>query len=446
MKTFKDSVAVITGAASGLGREFANVAARHGMKLVLADVQGDALERSVEELKSAGAQVLGVLCDVRKAEQVQALADAAMQSFGGVHLVFNNAGVGSGGLVWENTEADWEWVLGVNLWGVIHGVRIFTQLMLAQAAKDTAFEGHIVNTASMAGLLNAPVMGAYNVSKHAVVSLSETLYHDLQLVGAPIGASVLCPYFVPTGISQSHRNRPEDVKMTQGPTPSQLVAQAMTDKAVNSGKVSAPQVAQITFDAIAAGQFYIYSHPGALQNVQERMEEIVHARNPADPHKATPQLSEMLRAKMRAAATPRSRPVIRYGQWDELQAECKAIRFEVFVNEQQVPAEIELDEMDALCLHALAYDAKGTPVGTGRLLPDGHIGRMAVRKQARGSGVGGALLKGLMEKARERGDTLVALSAQTHAAPFYARYGFVKDGEEFTEAGIPHINMQRVLA
>ncbi len=144
-----------------------------------------------------------MLCDVRKGEQVQALADATMARYGAVHLLFNNAGVGSGGLIWENSEADWEWVLGVNVWGVVHGVRIFTRLMLDCAARDPAFEGHIVNTASMAGLLNAPTMGVYNVSKHAVVSLSETLYHDLQLVDAPIGASVLCPYFVPTGISHS---------------------------------------------------------------------------------------------------------------------------------------------------------------------------------------------------------------------------------------------------
>ena len=303
MKTFKDRVAVITGGASGLGREFALKAASLGMKLVLADVQRDALERTSEELKQQGASVISMLCDVRKAEEVQALADAAMAEFGAVHLVFNNAGVGSGGLIWENTIADWEWVLGVNLWGVIHGVRIFTPLMLAAAAKDKEYEGHIVNTASMAGLLNAPTMGVYNVSKHAVVSLSETLFHDLELVGAPIGASVLCPYFVPTGISQSHRNRPDDVKMTQGPTASQLVAQAMTDKAVTSGKVTAAEVAQATFDAIAAGQFYIYSHPGALQGVQDRMEEIVHQRNPSDPHKATPQVSEMLRAKMRGGAS-----------------------------------------------------------------------------------------------------------------------------------------------
>ena len=299
MKTFKDKVAVITGGASGLGREFANVAAREGMKLVLADVQQDALDRAVEELRAQGANVIAATCDVRKGEQVQALADAAIAEFGAVHLVFNNAGVGSGGLIWENTEADWEWVMGVNLWGVIHGVRIFTKLMLDAAAKDASFEGHIVNTASMAGLLNAPAMGVYNVSKHAVVSLSETLYQDLQLVGAPIGASVLCPYFVPTGISQSHRNRPDDVGMTARPTASQLAAQALTDKAVSSGKVSAQDVAELTFKAIADGQFYIYSHPGALAGVRERMEHIVAATNPGDPYAATPHVREGLRAKMK---------------------------------------------------------------------------------------------------------------------------------------------------
>jgi NAD(P)-dependent dehydrogenase (short-subunit alcohol dehydrogenase family) len=299
MKNFKGKVAVITGGASGLGREFANRAAELGMQLVLADVQQDALDQARTELEARGVAVLAMLCDVRKGEQVQALADAAMEKFGAVHLVFNNAGVGSGGLIWENSEADWEWVLGVNVWGVIHGVRIFTRLMLDCARRDPGFEGHIVNTASMAGLLNAPTMGVYNVSKHAVVSLSETLYHDLQLVDAPIGASVLCPYFVPTGISQSHRNRPEDVKMTAGPTASQAAAQAMTVKAVESGKVSAADVAKITFDAIAGGQFYIYSHPGALGNVAERMDQIVHQRNPADPYKATPHIREMLRSKMK---------------------------------------------------------------------------------------------------------------------------------------------------
>ncbi|NYE60210.1 NAD(P)-dependent dehydrogenase (short-subunit alcohol dehydrogenase family) [Duganella sp. 1224] len=304
MKTFRDKVAVITGGASGLGRQFANVAAREGMKLVLADVQADALEQAATELRAQGASVVARLCDVRKGEQVQALADAAVAEYGVVHLVFNNAGVGSAGLIWENTEADWEWVMGVNVWGVIHGVRIFTRLMLDAAARDPSFEGHIVNTASMAGLLNAPAMGVYNVSKHAVVSLSETLYHDLQLVGAPIGASVLCPYFVPTGISQSHRNRPDDVRMSAAPTASQMAAQFMTDKAVSSGKVSAGEVAEITFQAIADGKFYIYSHPDALAGVRLNLESVVAGTNPPDPYAATPQIRELLRAKIQGASKP----------------------------------------------------------------------------------------------------------------------------------------------
>lgn len=300
MKDFDGKVAVITGGASGFGREFALIGARLNMKLVLADVQQDALDNTRAELEQQGAQVLAMRCDVRKAEEVQALADATMERFGAVHLVFNNAGVGSGGLIWENSIADWEWVLGVNLWGVVHGVRTFTALMLECAKKDPAYEGHIVNTASMAGLLNAPNMGIYNVSKHAVVSLSETLYHDLNLINAPIGASVLCPYFVPTGISQSHRNRPDDVKPGSRPTASQMAAQVVSEKAVSSGKVTAAQVAEAAFDSIREKRFYIYSHPQALGNVQTRMEDIVTQRNPTDPYAAAPQVREMLQAQLGA--------------------------------------------------------------------------------------------------------------------------------------------------
>jgi NAD(P)-dependent dehydrogenase (short-subunit alcohol dehydrogenase family) len=299
VKNFQNKVAVITGGASGFGREFANIGARLGMKLVLADVQQDALDKAKQELEKQGAEVMAMRCDVRHTADVEALADATMARFNAVHLLFNNAGVAAGGLVWENTQADWEWVLGVNLWGVIHGVRIFTPLMLGCANKDSSYEGHIVNTASMAGLLNAPTMGVYNVSKHAVISLSESLYQDLKLIDAPIGASVLCPYFVPTGISQSHRNRPDNLKNSARPTASQLVAQAMSDKAVTSGKVSAAQVADWTFDAIRDDKFYIYSHPGALGGVQNRMEDIVMQRNPGDPYQAVPHLRKMLRAKLK---------------------------------------------------------------------------------------------------------------------------------------------------
>ena len=298
MKKFEGRVAVITGGASGFGREFANIGAKLGMKLVLADVQQDALDNAVSELAAQGAQVIGVRCDVRKAEQVQSLAYATMDRFGAVHLVFNNAGVGSGGLLWENTIADWEWVLGVNLWGVIHGVRTFTPLMLECAKKEEGYEGHIVNTASMAGMLNAPNMGIYNVSKFAVVSLTETLFQDLHLIKAPIGSSVLCPYFVPTGISQSHRNRPDDLKDEAAPTTSQIVAQAVSEKAVSSGKVTAADVAQRTFDAIRDNQFYVFSHPHALGNVQTRMEDIMLLRNPSDPYASAPQVWEMLRSRL----------------------------------------------------------------------------------------------------------------------------------------------------
>lgn len=296
MKAFKGRVAVITGAASGLGREFANVAAGLGMHLVLADVDAAALGQATGELQAGGAQVLSMVCDVRKAAHVEELADAALARFHAVHLLFNNAGVGAGGLIWENSVADWEWVLGVNLWGVIHGVRVFTPLMLECARRDPDYEGHIVNTASMAGLLNAPAMGVYNVSKHAVVSLSETLHHDLRLVDAPVQASVLCPYFVPTGIDRSQRHRPDELRGDAPLTASQQTAQALVSKAVGAGKVQASDVARLTFEAIREGRFYIYSHPQALGAVGERMEAIVHAREPSDPYAATPEIRELLRA------------------------------------------------------------------------------------------------------------------------------------------------------
>jgi len=297
---FKNKTAVLTGAGSGFGLECARIGAAHGMNLVLVDVQQDALEAAEAEMRATGVKVLARRVDVSDAAQMQALAAEVEQTFGAPHFVFNNAGVGSGGLIWENSVADWEWVLGVNLWGVVHGVRLFTPMMLAAAKADPAYQGHIVNTASMAGLLNAPNMGIYNVSKHAVVSLSETLYQDLKLVTDQVSASVLCPYFVPTGISHSERNRPAGMADEQ-PTQSQLIGQAMGAKAVSSGKVSAAQVAQMVFDAIAADHFYIYSHPRALGNVQTRMNAIVTGTNPVDPFAERPDIGVGLRTALRVA-------------------------------------------------------------------------------------------------------------------------------------------------
>jgi NAD(P)-dependent dehydrogenase (short-subunit alcohol dehydrogenase family) len=298
MKVFQGRTAVITGAASGFGLEVSRIAAAKGMAIVMADVQKDALDSAAAEIAALGAQVLPYQLDVSKAAEVEALGAATLARFGAPHFVFNNAGVGSGGLIWEVSLRDWEWVIGVNLMGVVHGVRVFTPMMLDAARRDPAYQGHIVNTASMAGLLNPPNMGVYNVSKHAVVSLSETLYHDLRLDSDQVTASVLCPYFVPTGITNSARNRPLEMKDEQ-PTRSQIIARAMSDRAVSSGKVTAATVAQFVFDALAEEQFYIYSHPKALGNVQSRMEDIVAARNPSDPFAQRPEIGEQLRKALR---------------------------------------------------------------------------------------------------------------------------------------------------
>lgn len=299
IQDFKDKTAVLTGAGSGFGLECARIGAARGMNLVLVDVQQDALDKAEAEIKAKGAKVLARRVDVSDADQMAALADEVQRTFGAPHFVFNNAGVGSGGLIWENSVKDWEWVLGVNVWGVIHGVRLFTPMMLAAAKADPAYRGHIVNTASMAGLLTPPNMGIYNVSKHAVVSLTETLYQDLKLVSDQVSASVLCPYFVPTGISQSHRNKPAELADEKA-TQSQIIGQAMSDKAVSSGKVSAADVAGMVFHAIGADQFYIYSHPKALGNAQQRFDAIVAGTNPADPFAERPEIGEALRAQLRA--------------------------------------------------------------------------------------------------------------------------------------------------
>lgn len=279
MQEFQGKVAVVTGAASGFGREFARLAGGLGMRLVLADVEKGPLDAAADELRAGGCDVLAEQVDVSRAADVERLAQRTIERYGAAHLVFNNAGVaGGGGLVWESSVKDWEWLLGVNLWGVIHGVRCFVPIMLRQDR-----ECQVVNTASVAGLISPQTMGVYNTSKHAVVALTETLYHDLRLVNAKVGVSLLCPAFVNTGIAHSERNRPARLRNEVPPTPSQIAAQRAGEQATAAGRLSAADVARITFDAIRESRFYILTHPRILQSVELRIQDILAQRQPSDP-------------------------------------------------------------------------------------------------------------------------------------------------------------------
>ena len=301
MKQLKGKAAVITGAASGFGLELARLAAAEGMQVVLADIEAQALARAESEISALGAQTLAFRLDVSKGAEVQALADATLARFGVPGLVFNNAGVGAGGLVWENSEADWHWLLGVNLMGVAHGVRIFTPLMLQAARLDPTYEGHIVNTASMAGMQSAPTLGLYNTSKFAVVGLTETLHHDLALVTGQVSASVLCPALVNTGIGRSERNR-EGAPAGGALTASQRVGQQLTEQGMAMSKVSAADVAAEVMQAVRAQRFYIFTHPEALLNVRTRADDILQGRQPSDPFADLPGVTDYLKARLGAAA------------------------------------------------------------------------------------------------------------------------------------------------
>lgn len=283
MKSFHDRVAVITGGAGGLGRAMAERFAREGMKIVLADIDAAALDRTAAEMRSAGARVLAVRTDVSQSADVESLARATLAEFGAVHLVANNAGVGPLGAVWESTERDWLWTLGVNLWGVIHGVRVFAPILLEQAAKSGT-EGHIVNTASVAGLISPPGMGAYNVSKHAVVALTETLHHDLARCTDRVRCSLLCPAYVPTGIADSERNRPEALRdPNHVKSEEQRALEEGLRKAVQSGKISAADVAERVFEAVRDERFYILTHERIKSAIAARMEDLLAAANPRNP-------------------------------------------------------------------------------------------------------------------------------------------------------------------
>jgi NAD(P)-dependent dehydrogenase (short-subunit alcohol dehydrogenase family) len=278
MQEFKDKVAVITGGASGLGLAMARRFAREGMKLALGDVEEEPLRRVEQEFRRAGVPVLAIRTDVSRGHDVERLAEKTLATFGAVHIVCNNAGVGPGGVVWENTTADWEWVLGVNVWGVIHGVRVFVPIMLRQNTPC-----HVVNTASVAGLLSVPGMGIYCVSKHAVVTLTECLYHDLAARGAKVGVSLLCPAYVPTGIADSERNRPAMLHNPPRPrSPEDLEREQTMRHAVESGRISPDDVAQMVFDGIVQERFYILTHPRIKAAIGTRVQDILEDRNPTD--------------------------------------------------------------------------------------------------------------------------------------------------------------------
>jgi NAD(P)-dependent dehydrogenase (short-subunit alcohol dehydrogenase family) len=279
MKTFQGKVAVVTGAASGIGRALAEHCAKAGMKVVLADIEEQVLLQASRDLEASGAQTLAVPTDVSQAGDVETLARCAFETYGSVHLLFNNAGVGAGRTAWESTLADWEWVLGVNLWGVIHGIHSFVPRMLEQRSP-----GHIVNTASIGGLTSGPGLSVYMASKHAVVSLSETLYHELKLRGTSMGVSVLCPGFVKTRIQDAQRNRPaslQNLPDEQKSSSGEEAGQQFLQLAIQAG-MSPWQVADITFGAIREERFYIYP-PEFKGGIQTRMEDILQERNPTMP-------------------------------------------------------------------------------------------------------------------------------------------------------------------
>lgn len=285
MQEFQGKVAVITGAASGIGRGIAEKCVNEGMKVVLADINHDALTKVEAELSALGGSMITVKTDVSKRCDVELLADRAINAFGQVHLLFNNAGVTAGGVPWEATWNDWEWVIGVNLWSVIHGIKVFTPLMLAQNT-----ESHIINTSSLAGLIVGAGSAPYAVTKHAVVALSESLYLSLQEQNSLVKVSVLCPGLVRTNIVDAERNRPEDLCDEPVMRTPEMLARQAAFKAAIEASMSPRQVADIVFDAIRAEQFYILPHPEYAEVIQLRTDKLLRLENPVSPYAAIAKL------------------------------------------------------------------------------------------------------------------------------------------------------------
>ena len=280
MRELRGKTAVITGAGSGIGRELAFACAREGLGILLADIDEAGMRATHAAVAPLGVGVESIRCDVSKPLEVEALADRAWQRFGAVHLLFNNAGVAVAGPVWAATLEDWKWTLDINLMGVVHGVRSFVPRMLAQGG-----ECHVVNTASVAGLVDIPGSAVYCVSKHGVVALSECLYHDLRVAGAAIGVSVLCPAYVNTGIGDSARHRPSELAATN---PLAAPYEEAVREALRSGRLTAADIARVTLDAVKSGRFYILSHGKIKPAIEARMRDILEDRLPTDVSRPVP--------------------------------------------------------------------------------------------------------------------------------------------------------------
>lgn len=273
MNELRNRVAVITGAGSGIGRALASACAGQGMHLVLADVDDAGLAATAELLAGAQRQIITRRCDVSDASEVEALADATYARFGATHLLFNNAGVSPAGPMWLSTQADWQWVWGVNVMGVVHGVQSFVPRML-----EGGQPGRVINTASVAGLIPAAGFSAYVASKHAVIGASECIQLELQAAGAQVGVSVLCPGYVTTAIGRSERHRPGELAAAN---PKSAAYMGKMDEALQTAGLSPDAVAQTTLEAVRAGRFYILSHPEYLQQVRGHADDIVAGRDPA---------------------------------------------------------------------------------------------------------------------------------------------------------------------
>ena len=278
MQVFQDKVAVVTGAASGIGRAIAERCVRAGVKIVLADIDEPNLAKAEAELKALGGTVLAIRTDVSKRSDVEALARQTGDAFGQVHLLFNNAGVAAGGAPWEATWNDWEWVIGVNLMGVIHGVKVFTPIMLAQNT-----ECHIVNTSSMAGLIVGSGSAPYAVTKHAVVALSENLYLTLEQRKSLVKVSVLCPGLVRTDIINAERHRPAELQNEPAPRTPEMEAGLAAFKAALDASMPPAQVVDAVFDAIRNERFYVLSHPEWTEVIQLRTDKLLPMENPQNP-------------------------------------------------------------------------------------------------------------------------------------------------------------------